>query len=319
MTHLVQVFKRDTETVPIKFLRALIIFIALLLVPCSPIPSTVCLAKESPGRPNIYSLSQKQELIAAIGAYGIPAYAMVGGKSYRGTYISHIVRDGLAAQAGIKVGDVLLNIDNKVTDFPSTTNKIAFNVSGKDIRITLARPRGKQLLVESLRTTWNTSAASFVPSGSSGGSAKHHALPPVTELESYMLELVNKDRKTEGLGAVRRSQKLTELARAHAEDMAKRGYFNHQSPEGRYANHRASMAGLRCHIAENIAWAKSGEKMPKELIQVSEDSMMSEPPGQMNHRGTILDPVSVCVGIGVAYDASEKILSVQVFSHDEIP
>ena len=47
---------------------------------------------------------------------------------------------------------------------------------------------------------------------------------------------------------------LVVAAASHAEDMARRGYFDHDSPEGREAGHRVRAAGYRwASVGENIA------------------------------------------------------------------
>ncbi|NDR57977.1 CAP domain-containing protein [Aliiruegeria sabulilitoris] len=74
------------------------------------------------------------------------------------------------------------------------------------------------------------------------------------EATSGMTTLVNKQRQRIGRAALNRSAALDRIAADHATDMAKRGYFSHQSPDGRQLGDRAARRGYRaCLMAENIA------------------------------------------------------------------
>ncbi|RYH11838.1 CAP domain-containing protein [Tropicimonas sp. IMCC6043] len=65
---------------------------------------------------------------------------------------------------------------------------------------------------------------------------------------------LNIERGREGRAALRRSPVLDRIAAAHAEDMARRGYFAHSAPEGTGPQDRALRAGYRaCLVAETIA------------------------------------------------------------------
>jgi uncharacterized protein YkwD len=55
---------------------------------------------------------------------------------------------------------------------------------------------------------------------------------------------------------VQRSVVLDRLARAHALDMAQRGFFNHVSPDGFGPSERAQRAGYVGDVSENLAWGQ---------------------------------------------------------------
>ncbi len=55
----------------------------------------------------------------------------------------------------------------------------------------------------------------------------------MTAEESALLVETNAVRKAHGLAALRPDAKLVAVARARSRDMAKRGYFDHVTPEGR--------------------------------------------------------------------------------------
>jgi len=67
--------------------------------------------------------------------------------------------------------------------------------------------------------------------------------------------LVNRERLREELSPLACDFRLSEIAQAHAMDMARRGYFSHISPEGKSPFDRLRDAGVTYRLAaENIAW-----------------------------------------------------------------
>lgn len=111
-----------------------------------------------------------------------------------------------------------------------------------------------------------------------------------------MFDLVNRDRLYYSGGArlqpLRWNRKLAAVARAHSLDMARRGYFNHVSPDGRSVEDRLGAAGIVWHReGENIAIADG-------VVQ-AESAFMGEPRFQKNHRWNILNPHYTDVGVGI--------------------
>lgn len=67
-------------------------------------------------------------------------------------------------------------------------------------------------------------------------------------------DALNAFRAQNGQGAVALSPKLQKAAESHARDMAKRGYFAHNGPNGSTIGTRVKRSGYRyCFAAENIA------------------------------------------------------------------
>ena len=100
--------------------------------------------------------------------------------------------------------------------------------------------------------------------------------------------------------------RLTEVARAHSEDMVRRGYFSHVSPEGKDVADRVRADGLRYRrVAENIQMSRGA----RDTAQSAVDSWMNSEP----HRGSILDPGFVETGVGVAVAEDGEIYFTQVF------
>jgi uncharacterized protein YkwD/uncharacterized membrane protein required for colicin V production len=106
--------------------------------------------------------------------------------------------------------------------------------------------------------------------------------------EAGMLELVNRERTSRGLKPLVMNDALREVARAHARDMFKRGYFAHETPEGISPSQRMDSAGIRYRTAgENLALAPS--------LDIAHDGLMDSP----GHQANILNVDFGTVGIGV--------------------
>ena len=115
-------------------------------------------------------------------------------------------------------------------------------------------------------------------------------------LADRVLALVNDAREEEGLPALATHPSLVRTAQAYAEDMAARGFFAHEDPEGRSSGDRILAGGYakpscRCSwiyaTGENLAM---GQDTPEEAV---EDWLAS--PG---HRANILHERYEDTGIG---------------------
>lgn len=85
---------------------------------------------------------------------------------------------------------------------------------------------------------------------------------------------------------------LAAVARAHAADMATRGYFSHSSPEGSTSGARAAAAGIpACGIGENIAQGQASS------AEVFAGWMASG-----GHRRNMLNPRMAIYGLGRSGD-----------------
>ena len=108
-----------------------------------------------------------------------------------------------------------------------------------------------------------------------------------------ILALVNRSRVKAGLRALQVSAALTRAAQAKADDMARRDYFDHNSPEGRTPWDFLAAEGYRYSDAgENLA---AGWRTDEELMQ---GWMASH-----GHRANILSRTFQETGIGIARGA----------------
>ena len=94
--------------------------------------------------------------------------------------------------------------------------------------------------------------------GPTVGSPKSPDLTEANTIERTAFEKTNEARVNEGLNALVWDAELCRMARAHSEDMARQGYFAHETPDGLHLKERARSLGIAHFrvIAENIAYNK---------------------------------------------------------------
>src|SRR6266705_255129 len=118
---------------------------------------------------------------------------------------------------------------------------------------------------------------------------------PRPELETKMLELVNRERVAAGLQPLAPDAELAQVARQHSADMFARGYFAHVAPQGRDPFERMREATVRFLAAgENLALAPT--------LQIAHTGLMNSP----EHRANILQRDFGRVGIGIMDGRSEE-------------
>lgn len=122
--------------------------------------------------------------------------------------------------------------------------------------------------------------------------AGERATTPATGLSgaaARVVELTNAERTQAGCSALTVDPRITAAAQAHSEDMAARGYFAHDSQDGRDFADRITAAGYDAPGAENIAMGQ------QDAADVVQDWM--ESPG---HRANILNCSLTTIGVGLA-------------------
>ncbi|HSX40533.1 MAG TPA: CvpA family protein [Candidatus Saccharimonadales bacterium] len=109
-----------------------------------------------------------------------------------------------------------------------------------------------------------------------------------TSAEQEMFVMVNHERTSRGLPALIFNNRLRDVARAHSDDMFKRGYFSHYTPEGLSPFDRMGQADIQFSYAgENLALAPN--------VTLAMQGLMQSP----GHKANILSPNFKKVGIGV--------------------
>ncbi|SFK07378.1 CAP domain-containing protein [Celeribacter neptunius] len=107
---------------------------------------------------------------------------------------------------------------------------------------------------------------------------------------AQILSLINQERGKRGLGALSYNASLTRAAQAHADDMAAKGYFSHNSKNGASVGDRVRGAGYGyCFVSENLS---TSYPTVQQAVQGWMDSQ--------GHRANILNAKPVDIGIGVA-------------------
>ena len=123
--------------------------------------------------------------------------------------------------------------------------------------------------------------AALVPLTAEAG---HERIVTSARLELQVAKRVNAVRRSHGLHPLRLSPALTAAARRHSRDMARRGYFEHDSANGapfwaRIERHYRAEGYGRWEVGENILWTSGGAT----AIEVVGEWMASPP-----HRDNLL-------------------------------
>jgi uncharacterized protein YkwD len=145
----------------------------------------------------------------------------------------------------------------------------------------------------------------------------------IPDLELQIHESVNSQRKANDRGAFEWNDTLANLARAHSEDMATRGYFKHVNPEGLTPMKRLEQAGYnKCRlVGENIYQDNLYSRAITERKRTTYDWNSMEKitatttktwMDSSDHRQNILEKNYTSEGIGVAIAPDDKVYITQV-------
>ncbi|WP_210485906.1 CvpA family protein [Rufibacter aurantiacus] len=127
-------------------------------------------------------------------------------------------------------------------------------------------------------------------------------MKPRPDLEAEMLQLVNEERAKQNLRPLAPDTSLRRVARLHSEDMFRRGYFSHYTPEGWSPFDRIRKARVPFRLAgENLALAPT--------LDIAHNGLMNSP----GHRANILRPNFGRVGIGVLQGNDRRLMITQNF------
>jgi len=113
-------------------------------------------------------------------------------------------------------------------------------------------------------------------------------VPPGPTFEDQLIALINTERSSRGLGTLKKSDLLAQVAEAHSKDMRDRDFFSHTNPDGLGPLDRLDNAGYKYVSAwENIG---SGQSTAQEAF----DDWMASP----THKAIMLKPGLTEIGIG---------------------
>lgn len=120
-------------------------------------------------------------------------------------------------------------------------------------------------------------------------------------LEQQVAAAVSGERRFEGLGPLSHntSSALSAAARAHSFDMAQRGYFSHQSPDGVGPFERASahQPPLPNVIGETLWMRSMSPGQPINVALVARDTVQDWM-GSAGHQSVLMDPKAIMIGVG---------------------
>jgi uncharacterized protein YkwD len=131
-----------------------------------------------------------------------------------------------------------------------------------------------------------------------------HAPPQqsgITAAGAATICLVNRQRTSRGLPALRESSLLSSASLEHSQDMVKLGYFEHTAADGRTVGDRLRAVGYgggaTVSAGENIAYGVGAKATPASIV----DLWMHSP----GHRADILRRAYTEIGIGIALGAPQ--------------
>lgn len=146
------------------------------------------------------------------------------------------------------------------------------------------------------------------------------------QVENKIHDLINQKRANSDLSLLSLDNKLSNIARAHSQDMINRNFFSHFTPEGKDPSERASKAGYSCYkdfgsyymvgVAENIALTPIGDVVGCGEVYSEDDIAKCTVDGWMDspgHRQNILTSHFDKEGIGVAISSNNEIYVTQDF------
>ncbi len=142
------------------------------------------------------------------------------------------------------------------------------------------------------------------PGGAQSVSTGHdYTTQSLSAQEQKMLNLLNFDRKNNGLAALTHDPELSRIARIKSADMRDRNYFAHESPT--YGDVRAMLKTFGYEFlgaSENIAHHANADK--------AQAAFLSSP----GHRANILGKGWTKVGVGIVFDKDGFIYATQIFA-----
>ena len=125
----------------------------------------------------------------------------------------------------------------------------------------------------------------------------------VSAQEQMMMNLLNMDRKNNGLSPLTLDPALCRIARIKSEDMRDNRYFAHESPT--YGNVRDMLKRF------GYAFTGAGENIAHHAnVDKAQAAFMSSP----GHRKNILSTAWTKAGIGICLDANGFIYATQIFA-----
>ncbi len=123
------------------------------------------------------------------------------------------------------------------------------------------------------------------------------------DMELQLLALLNQTRQEHGLSPLIMDETLRRAARAHSQDMALRGYYGHDTPDGKPFNDRlAGVMIINGLVGENITIQTSAEDANRAFVASQE------------HLANMIELKFHRVGIGIATTGSPSLMITEDFA-----
>ena len=130
--------------------------------------------------------------------------------------------------------------------------------------------------------------------------------PGLALLESRLFLAVNEFRHEQHLIALARRPELDAVARAHSEDMVRRGFFSHRSPEGSTWVERLAQAGVTgfSMAGENVGQTSRTDPN-REILEGWEHSPA--------HLENLMSRPMNATGVGIAHASDGRLFYTQLY------
>jgi hypothetical protein len=131
---------------------------------------------------------------------------------------------------------------------------------------------------------------------------------PQDEANRYVVALINRDRRAQGLSPVVWDETAAKAARRHVRDLAAHGITSHIGTDGSVPEQRYTEAGGLAMVMENAGCINDHQARPLEpegrysaaSVAAVEKGFLDEVPPHDGHRRNILTATHGAVGVGVA-------------------
>jgi uncharacterized protein YkwD len=131
--------------------------------------------------------------------------------------------------------------------------------------------------------------------------------PELARLEGQLHLSVNAFRREHRLLALERRADLDAVARAHCEDMIRRGYFSHDTPEGLNPVDRLHKGGVE-------GFRLAGENVGQTSQQPPNERILSGWENSPDHRANLMARPFNTTGIGIARAPDGRLFYTQLYA-----
>lgn len=131
--------------------------------------------------------------------------------------------------------------------------------------------------------------------------------PELARLEQQLHRDVNALRAAHHLVPLARRADLDAVARAHSEDMVRRGFFSHENPDGLLWHQRIDRAGIAGYTLAGENVAQTDHASPSRAVF---EGWQNSP----DHRANLLARPFNATGLGVARAADGRLFYTQLYA-----